>query len=655
MKISKVHIPLRTATVDKRWKYSLRWGYKSPYLLLIAIFGLAGGVVFSNGLARTEPHADVLFTVVAGGAGAMLYMLLWIGVSSTLLKFYQGAPQELCQRSSLCFVFGLLPLVLYFPYLIYRSGLEGETVELPPLDSRYTVILLLFWSLVLLATLLKITLLAKKSSIVEKISSRPAITLMALMASWLVVFFTLDVLKDHYMQVNTINSAVYRESMLNIFDERGLLYSNMIISDGGSVLAIHSNLIMFLISPIFRMWPDYRWLLFISDLALVLAAIPVYLIARRHFATGISLLLTAMYLFHPILTAQPGRSDFSELRFMPIIFLLAFYFFETKRFWFFLCASALLLSIREDLGLFVFFIGIFALIQRRSLKWILTPLLMGLSWVAAMIFFLIPHFSPTGEATRLSVRYSVLGESSSEIIKTLLFKPWVAIKAAFSTPSHIGAIYGLFISFGFGVPLLTGAVIMALPAASELLFQQTTTLVTFMALLSLPTLMIAVIYGMKRLDRIGQYYGYAIGRTATVAGVFIFFLALTPFHTWFNPGMYQPRYNYDAAREAFSMVPDDAKVELPEFMLAYAKPEQTLFGFHQATYQLEQQSRFYVQADYVIVDLHIPARTGDNRYYSGLIETTKYVKNSPDFNKVFGSDDIELYVRRGFQPVSPEA
>jgi hypothetical protein len=174
-----------------------------------------------------------------------------------------------------------------------------------------------------------------------------------------------------------------------------------------------------------------------------------------------------------------------------------------------------------------------------------------------------------------------------------------------------------------------------------------------MAVPAAATLIVSFMYGLSRIDRICQgLWRLEPGRTAAVLGVIMFFLALAPFHTWFNPDLYRPRYNYEAAREAFWMIPDDARIRLPEFMLAYAKPEQTLSGFHQATYQEDLEGGFSIKDDYIIIDRRIPARTGDDRYYNGLEDVTDFLMASPDFRKVYERDDIALYVRNGHEPVT---
>lgn len=629
-----------------------------PYSLAIAILlvtasGFLGGAVFLPGVSEPADTASPKLLLFSGVLGSLAFIALWSAASALLAGRAELAARELSRRLSAWFALSLLPLIMYFPYMYYRTGLEGDTVELSPLGSRYSVIALLFWSLLLLVVLLRLNLPGGKSRLGKWVNRHPAKVLVIIMVAWLAIFFPLDVLKNQYMHTNTINSALFKQAMLNFFDDRGFMYSSVAFGHGASIFSAHTNAIMIFVTPIFRIWPDYRWLLFISDVALALSAVPAYHIARRYFAVGTSLLVTMMLLLHPIMAAQPGRSDFSELRFAPVLILAMFYFFETRRFWIFAASALLLMTIREDMGLIVAFVGIYALVLRRSPRWVLAPLAGGLSFFAASNFYLLPHLSSQDRAVRANIRFGNLGGSGSEIIKTILFRPWRVLETMFSTPSHLGAGYGLFLSFGLAIPLLSAAVLIAVPPLAELLLQSTTNLVNFMALPALPTLMIAYMLGLARLDRFSQKrWNLDRGRAGLLVGVIMFFLSLSVFHTWFNPDLYQPRYNYDEAIEAFEMIPDDASVILPEIMLAYGKPDQELGAFHQVTYLLDEDGRFEVEADYVLVDLRIPERTGDNRYYNGLLEVSKFVSESPDFRKVFESNDIALFVRSGHDPVN---
>lgn len=619
---------------------------------MVALGGFAGGAVFLPAVLESASVRSPGTLLPAGLAGAVALILFWLALSALLSSRLAQSTGELMRRTGVIFAVSLAPLISYFPYLIYRSSLSGESVEVPPLGSRPSAIVLLLWSMLLLAVLLRMILGQEESRLLNRLTRRPAITLVAMMVVWLFIFFIFDVTKIQYMHVSSVNSALFREAMTDVFDSRGFMWSNLLYADGSTIFGVHINAIFFFILPIFRLWPDYRLLLFISDVALVLAALPAYLIARRHFSTAISLLISAMLLMHPILTAQPGRSDFSELRFVPVLFLFACYFFEKKRPWAFAVIAFFMLTVREDMGLFLAFFGVYALIRRYPWRWIVLPAVAGLGWFVAMGAVLLPRLGPGGKAARAALRYSNLGNSGGEIATTLLLKPWKVMQAAFATPSHIGVAYGLLVSFGLGLPLLSGAIVLAIPSTSELMFQNTTNLVNFMALPIVPALLFAYINGLYRLDQISQKrWKLKVGKTAAVAGVFFFFLSATAFHAWFNTELLQPRYNYDAAREAFSQVPGNASLMMPEFMLVYSRPDQTVRGFHQIEYEIDERNSFQVTEDYVILDGRIPERAAGNRYYHGLQKVTDLLENSADYRKVYSRDDIQLYVKNGHEPV----
>ena len=184
-----------------------------------------------------------------------------------------------------------------------------------------------------------------------------------------------------------------------------------------------------------------------------------------------------------------GTLRLLEMRLMPVLFLSAFYLFEKKRFWWF-TVCVLLMTIREDMSLFVAVFGLYALMRHRPLRWIFTPVLLGTGWFLAMGVVLLAMLGP-GAAVRASLRYSNLGSSGGEIVKTIFFRPWKVVQAALADSSHIGVIYGLLLTFGLGIPLLSGASVLAIPAVAELMLQRRTTFNNFMAIAAVPTLMVA--------------------------------------------------------------------------------------------------------------------------------------------------------------------
>lgn len=596
--------------------------------LAVALSGFAGGLIFLAALQNNNTQPGTL--AVAGITGAFAYLGFWLILSSIAAPNLSLKTGAFLQRSGAWFAIALLPLVLYLPYLVYRSGATQESAELPPLASPATAIILLAWSLLLLAALLRLNFKTGPDRTAVWIEKHARFLLIVMIVIWVAVFFPLDVLKNHFMHVTTVNSALFIEGLLNLNDERGFMFSNLLYGNGSSVLAVHANFILLLFAAPVYFWPDYRLLLLVSDIALALGAIPLYLIGRRYFSAAVSLLLAAMYLFHPILTAQPGRSDFSEIRFVPLLFLFAFYFFERKRFWAFALAAFLLMTIREDMGLFVAFFGIYSLWHRRSPRWVLAPIAAGLIWFFVMYKLLLPGLSPTGTSARAAIRY---GASFSELI----IRP-------ISTPSHIGVLYGLFTTFGLGLPLLSPVIILALPVLAEILLQKHTTLVNFMTLPAVPILMVSLIFGMNNFARfLSRRWLLSFNKSTACMAIIVFFISASAFHTWFNPGLYAPRYNYEAAISALELIPDDSSVVLPEFAFAHARHEQTVRGYHQIEYQKEIEGDFILDEDYVLLDQRWPVSLRSIRYYNGLRLASERLATSSEYRLIFEDCDLQLY------------
>lgn len=194
---------------------------------MVVISGFGGGAVFLPAVLEI-PARSAGNLIFSGMAGAVAYLLIWLAVSAILSGPAGQATGKLISRTGVIFAVSLAPLVSYFPYLIYRTSLEGESVEVPPLGSRPSAIILLIWSILLLAVLLRMILGQGESRLLNHLTRRPAITLVVMMAVWLFVFFILDVTKIKYMHVTSVNSALFREAMTDVFDSRGFMWSNLL-------------------------------------------------------------------------------------------------------------------------------------------------------------------------------------------------------------------------------------------------------------------------------------------------------------------------------------------------------------------------------------------------------------------------------------------
>ncbi|MFH1099138.1 MAG: DUF2079 domain-containing protein [Candidatus Uhrbacteria bacterium] len=192
-----------------------------------------------------------------------------------------------------------------------------------------------------------------------------------------------------------------------------------------SYLGDHVEPILFLLAPIFRLWSDPRLLIILQALALALTAIPVYLLLTMYFreqkhqapstklqistkhqapnykctersffcssignwilnivwslVLGIwklskqfvlsrpnnpAILLVGLWLLNPLLW-NTALFEFHALAFAPVLVLTAAYFFQRRKFWWFLAFAIASVLVREDVALIVAMFGVVAFMRHR--------------------------------------------------------------------------------------------------------------------------------------------------------------------------------------------------------------------------------------------------------------------------------------------------
>ncbi|OGW94356.1 MAG: hypothetical protein A3K16_00320 [Omnitrophica bacterium RIFCSPLOWO2_01_FULL_45_24] len=259
-----------------------------------------------------------------------------------------------------------------------------------------------------------------------------------------------------------------------------------------SIFGAHLYLIIFLILPVYAVFQSPLTLLFLQSAFLGLAAFPLYLLARTRLNKTFSLSLVAAYLLYPSL----GYINLFEAHFeMYEIFFLFFalYYFEKENFKRFLIFTCLALLCKENASLAVFMLGIYALVRRRSKKWVLVPLLAGAVWFLAAVKAIIPHFAKDAELYQegfiFSLYYSHLGNNMLEMAKTIVLHP--ARTALYAlTPGKILYLFQLFLPVGFlgllspsallpAIPIIMQNLLSSAPTHSSIYFQYVALLIPF--------------------------------------------------------------------------------------------------------------------------------------------------------------------------------
>lgn len=164
----------------------------------------------------------------------------------------------------------------------------------------------------------------------------------------------------------------------------------------------------------------------LQSLALVAGVIPLYALARKELGRGgIPVCLSLAYLAYLPLRLT-NVFDFHPIAFATPLIVTAFYFLRTERLGRFLLFSVLVGATKETGPIAMGLLGVtwFAVNPRR---WIGAALaVISGAWFILNLTVVMPAFNPEGVATQLA-RYSYLGKSPGEILRTLLTRPFFVV------------------------------------------------------------------------------------------------------------------------------------------------------------------------------------------------------------------------------------
>lgn len=162
----------------------------------------------------------------------------------------------------------------------------------------------------------------------------------------------------------------------------------------GLTLGDHAEWVLLLLALPYAVLPHPLLLIFIQAAALAAGAFAVYRMAARSLPQGWAVGAAIAYLLLPTVGGA-ALFEFHALALaVPLLLFTADAYLE-KRFGRFLLFMGLALLIREDVALVTAMFGIVAAIERRSLRWILAPLVLSIAWCAGMLF-VIKQFSVGG-------------------------------------------------------------------------------------------------------------------------------------------------------------------------------------------------------------------------------------------------------------------
>lgn len=308
---------------------------------------------------------------------------------------------------------------------------------------------------------------------------------------------------------------------LAIFDQAAWLisrgHSPFVTVRGLPLLADHFSLVLYLLAPLYWVWPSAKVLLLVQALGLALGAVPLYALARKRLGSAPwALLLAVAYLLYPALQWS-GTYEFHPDTFATPLLLTAFWFLEGRRWGPYLLCLALALMTKETVGLTVLAVGVYALRTDRRMGWATLALGAGGLAVALLTVRAFNHGAPSA----FFALYGPDGAGPGGLLRTALTHP-LAFGGRLATVGNGVYVFQLLYPLAF-LPFLAPEVLaLALPALLLNVLSARPVMHTiqhqYTALLT-PLLLLAALAGAERVRRWGDRWTPLVLAGVIVAGL----------------------------------------------------------------------------------------------------------------------------------------
>ena len=300
---------------------------------------------------------------------------------------------------------------------------------------------------------------------------------------------TLAIRRHQNLRTNALDLGYTTQAVWNTLHGRPFRFSTYVDADfqldisiqdfrqPDVLLGYHVEPILAPISLLYLIHKGPETLLWLQTVALALGAIPVYYLARKKLVHGTSsppmrwipVAFVALYLLSPSLEAA-NLSDFHAVALSPVLLLAAFACLETDRPWGFVAFAFLAAMTKEEIGLLVAMMGLWAAIFRRRWALGLGVAAAGAGWSLLSFAVIMPHFSGL-ENPAFLVRYGQFGNSAKEIAVNVFRQPVIFVSWLLR-PAIVGYLRDLWLSSGGLAILYPPVLLMALPSLAINTFSQ---------------------------------------------------------------------------------------------------------------------------------------------------------------------------------------
>ena len=312
-----------------------------------------------------------------------------------------------------------------------------------------------------------------------------------------VYFSSLTLLRYHAFEARALDMGNLNQTIWNTAHGDWFRLTNQ-ESELTNRLGYHVEPILLPIALLYRLYPAPELLLVLQAVVVALGAIPLFALARRRgLGDWLGLVFALAFLLNPTIQAA-NWLEFHPVTLAPTFLMAAFYFLVARRTGWFVLFAILSASCKEEIGLLVAMMGLYAWLALYRPRLGLTTFVLAGGW--SLLAVLGIQNAAAGGNIHWG-RYAYLGETATQKLVSLAMRPDLVF--AQLGKANIGRyFFELLLPVGFTALLAPEVLLPALPSlAINLLadfapMHQVTTLIY--AAPVLPFVMLAAVMGVAR-------------------------------------------------------------------------------------------------------------------------------------------------------------
>lgn len=353
-------------------------------------------------------------------------------------------------------------------------------------------------------------------------------------------------------------------------------------------LSLHVEPILLPIAALYWLHDGPETLLVLQAVVVALGALPLFALARLKLRSEwLALLFAVAFLLNPSIQGA-NWLEFHPVTLAPTFLLATFYFLIAGRTGWYIVFAVLSASCKEEMGLLLFMIGLYAFVWLRRYRLGLLTMGLALSWSLVAVLGIQQIFA---EGNIHWGRYEYLGATPLQKVTALLTQPGVVL-AQLQRAEAFRYLREVLQPVGFTALLAPEVLLLALPSlAINLLadfppMHQVYTLIYVAPIV--PFVMLASVMGVARLQQIfihhpqPEWRGRAVGWGVALLGLLGALVTQQQYGYLPGGGNYRLYPVTDHHRQAAAMIaqiPANAKVSAQDRLDPHVAGRETIYIF----------------------------------------------------------------------------